>query len=149
LLIAGDEKVPGTIAGLRREVDAADRSKAVMIHNKFIPDDEIQVYMRASDVMALAYEDIPMNPGSVILAMSFGLPVICVGDGSVPEILGPSLFSYQRGSKDGHADAIRYALSDTDRLSYLGMQARARAEQGHAPEKVATALRDCFKHVLG
>lgn len=148
LLIAGSEKVRGTVAEIRREASSAGRPGAVTIHDRFIPDDEIQLYMRASDVMALSYEDIPMNPGSVILAMSFALPVICVDAGSVPEILGPCLFSYKQGFKEGHVDAIRDALSDADRLVFLGAEARFRAEHRHSPEKVSAAMRDCFRHVL-
>ncbi len=148
LLIAGSEKVPGTVAAIRREAAAAGRPGAVIIHDRFIPDDEVQCYLRASDVMALSYEDVPMNPGSVILAMSFGLPVICVDECSVPEILGPCLFPYSRGSAEGQADAIRQALSDTGRLAALGREARARAESHHSPDKVAAGLRRCLEHVL-
>lgn len=148
LLIAGSEKVPGTVAAIRREASAAGRPEAVVIHDRFIPDAEIQHYMRASDVMALAYEDVPMNPGSVILAMSFGLPVVCVAEGSVPEILGPCLFPYRRGDAADQARAIHVALEDRDRLVRLGRQARIRAETSHSPEIVAAGLRRCFEHVL-
>jgi glycosyltransferase involved in cell wall biosynthesis len=148
LLIAGSEKVPGTVAAIRREAAAAGRPDAVVIHDRFIPDVEIQNYMRASDVMALAYEDVPMNPGSVILAMSFGLPVICVNEGSVPEILGPCLFPYRRGDFLDQTRAIRDALSNPELLVYLGKEARFRAETSHSPEMVAAGLRRCFDYVL-
>ena len=148
LLIAGSEKISGTVDAIRREAAAAGRPEAVVIHDRFIPDHEIQNYMRASDVKALAYEDVPMNPGSVILAMSFGLPVICVNEGSVPEILGSCLFPYRRGDGLDQVRAIRDALSDPKLLADLGKEARLKAETNHSPQMVAAGLRRCFDYVL-
>jgi glycosyltransferase involved in cell wall biosynthesis len=42
---------------------------------EFIPDDDIQIYMNAADVVILPYTDI-LTSGAAILAMSFGKPVI-------------------------------------------------------------------------
>jgi glycosyltransferase involved in cell wall biosynthesis len=128
--------------------EANDCSSHIHLAPRFITDEEVQNYLRAADIMALAYEDVPMNPGSVILAMSFGLPVVCVAEGSVPEILGPCLFPYRRGDGTDQARALHAALGDRERLVYLGKVARIRAETAHSPEKVAAGLRRCFEHVF-
>lgn len=148
LLVAGSEKVPGTVAAIEEVASRSGRMGDVKIHNRFIPDDEMQLYLRAADLMALSYEDVPMNPGSVILAMSFGLPVCCVADGSVPELLGEALYGYARGDAAGHAAALRDALGNPATLARKGAEARARAEANHAPRIVAERLAAVYRHVL-
>jgi glycosyltransferase involved in cell wall biosynthesis len=148
LLVAGSEKIPGTVTSIESAAERLGRSGDVRIHNRFIPDDQMQLYLRAADLMALSYEDVPMNPGSVILAMSFGLPVCCVSEGSVPEILGDALYGYRRGDVAEQSNALRRALENPEQLAELGKLARARAEANHSPSVVATRLGETYRHVL-
>jgi glycosyltransferase involved in cell wall biosynthesis len=148
LLIAGSETIPGTVASIESSAERLGRSGDVRIHNRFIPDDQMQLYLRAADLMALSYEDVPMNPGSVILAMSFGLPVCCVSEGSVPEILGETLYGYPRGDFVEQSNALRRALVNPAQLAELGKVARARAETNHSPGVIATRLAETYRHVL-
>lgn len=148
LLVAGPENAPGAVAAIRNVADQSAFAKDIRIHARFIPDEELQLYLRAADLMALAYEDVPMNPGSVILAMSFGLPVCCVADGSVPEILGEALYGYSRGDELGQARVMREALLDIDALAERGKIARNRAEINHSPEVVAEGLAAVYRHVF-
>lgn len=53
---------------------------------EFIPDDEIQTYMNAADVVVLPYRDF-LTSGAVILAMSFGKPIIGPAIGCMLDIL--------------------------------------------------------------
>ena len=48
----------------------------IILKDKFIKDEEIQIYYNAADGAVLNYLDTPMNPGSLILAMGFGLNII-------------------------------------------------------------------------
>lgn len=50
-------------------------------HTRFIPDDEIETYFKAADVLVLPYKDI-FQSGVLFLAYSFGLPVIATDVGS-------------------------------------------------------------------
>ncbi len=52
-----------------------------------IPDDQMQVYLRAADAVVLPYRDV-LSSGSAILAMTFGQPVIAPAIGCLPESLG-------------------------------------------------------------
>ena len=104
--------------------------------------------MRAADCVALSYDDVPMNPGSVILAMSFGLPVCCVDTGSVAEILGPRcLFSYQPQNLDSIVLAIKQALECTDLLE-RGREAYRIAQTNHSPALVASRLQQAYAEVI-
>jgi glycosyltransferase involved in cell wall biosynthesis len=51
---------------------------------KFIPDDDIQAYMNAADIVVLPYKNL-LTSGAAMLAMSFGKPIIapnvkCIAD---------------------------------------------------------------------
>jgi glycosyltransferase involved in cell wall biosynthesis len=62
----------------------------------FIPDDEIQIYMNAADVVVLPYEKI-LTSGSAILSMSFGKPVIAPDKGCLKDFLPESSnFKYHK-----------------------------------------------------
>lgn len=77
---------------------------------KFIPDNEIQIYMNATDVVVLPYRDI-LTSGAVILAISFGKPVIAPAIGCIPEALDrEGSFLYDPSVKDGLIKAMRQAL---------------------------------------
>ena len=53
----------------------------------FVPDDELQVYLRAADVVATPFLEI-LTSGSVLLAMSFERAVIAPRRGCVAETVG-------------------------------------------------------------
>lgn len=47
----------------------------ILIHNRYIPEDDLQVYFRASDLCILPFNNI-FNSGSVLLSVSFDTPVL-------------------------------------------------------------------------
>lgn len=63
-----------------------DMDKNIKLVFEFIPDDEIQVYMNAADVVVSPYRDI-LTSGAVMLAISFGKPVIAPAIGGIQDIL--------------------------------------------------------------
>lgn len=50
---------------------------------EYIPEEEVQYYMNAADVLVLPYQDI-LNSGSIYLGMSFGKPIIAPKIGCIP-----------------------------------------------------------------
>jgi glycosyltransferase involved in cell wall biosynthesis len=147
LLIAGSCNQPELLEEINNNRNSESSRARMTLHSRFIPDDEVQVYMRAADCVALSYDDVPMNPGSVILAMSFGLPVCCVDTGSVAEILGPRcLFAYQPQNLDSMVVAIRQALECIDLLE-RGKEAYALAIKNHSPALVASRLQQAYAEI--
>lgn len=62
---------------------------------EFIPDNDVQIYMNAADIVVLPYKNI-LTSGVAMLAMSFGKPIIAPSIGCIPDILdkkGSFLFS--------------------------------------------------------
>lgn len=89
-----------------------------------VPDDRIQVFLRAADVMVLPYRDV-LTSGSAILAMTFGVPVIAPSIGCLPETLGDAAILYDPDQPWGLRAALDEALQ-TD-LPALGARAATAA----------------------
>lgn len=94
---------------------------------QFIPDDDIQYYMNAADVVVLPYRDV-LTSGGAMLAMSFGKPVIAPELGCLPEMLTQQKsLLYDPGSNDGLSDALESAYRSKS-LSRVGKLNMERAE---------------------
>lgn len=76
LVIAGRTK--GSEAywrSVRQQVDALGLGASVVERIEFIPDDEIEIYFKAADVLALPYAHV-FQSGVLFLGYNFGLPVV-------------------------------------------------------------------------
>ena len=89
------------------------KDKRVQLDIRFIPDDELQVYFSAADLVVLPYKDI-LNSGSLLLALSFNKPVIVPAHESIREIVkeygSDWLFGYQGLSVSFIENAMDKAL---------------------------------------
>ncbi|MGD8792451.1 MAG: glycosyltransferase family 4 protein [Anaerolineae bacterium] len=84
-LIAGRNRAPALVDHLQ---DLAAGDARLQLHAGFIPDDEMQHYLRAADVAIFCFREV-LTSGSVILAMTYGLPVIAPERGCLPELVTP------------------------------------------------------------
>jgi len=107
LLIAGNPFDEGFAKELQNRCRENENIRTIF---EFIPDDELQVYMNAADVVVLPYIDI-LTSGAVILAMSFGKPVIAPTIGCMPDILDTKgSLLYNPAEKDALVKAMRKAM---------------------------------------
>lgn len=92
-----------------------DRIKTIL---EFIPDDDIQIYMNAADIVVLPFKNI-LTSGSAILSMSFGKPIIAPAIGCITDILDDKgSFLY---TEENLFDAMQNALNkDRDILLDMG-----------------------------
>lgn len=80
LWIVGNPKTEAISERIRSESVEDDRIRTKL---EYVPDEEVQYYMNAADVLVLPYQDI-LNSGSVYLGMSFGKPIIAPKIGCIP-----------------------------------------------------------------
>lgn len=82
LVIAGSPAL-----GVRADELAASSANdaRVQLHLKFIPDDEVPLFLGAADLVVLPFDSI-LNSGSVLLALSLNRPVLAPRLGALPEI---------------------------------------------------------------
>lgn len=84
----------------------------IIFFDHFIPRDEVQYFFNAADIVVLPFTEIE-NSGSLILAMSFGKPVIAPATGLILEKLnGQQHLLYQEGE-------LKQKLHEADAMSAL------------------------------
>jgi glycosyltransferase involved in cell wall biosynthesis len=95
-LVANDENYRLIIAGevqkgnepylneIKRTIATELDRGQVILKIQFVPDEEMELYLKAADVMVLPYNEI-FQSGVLFLAYSFGLPVIATDVGSFKE----------------------------------------------------------------
>jgi glycosyltransferase involved in cell wall biosynthesis len=111
----------------------------------FVPDEELQVYLRAADVVAAPFLEI-LTSGSVILAMSFERAVIAPRRGCVAETLDEAGgLLYESDDPSGLEGALRAAM--TADLDAMGRHNVAALERLAWP-RIAAATRQVYERVL-
>jgi len=131
---------------IEREVRAAcgddDRIRTVL---EYVPDDEIQRYMRAADAVVLPFDSV-LTSGSAVLAMTFGRAVIAPELGCLPGLVGSEGgHLYDPEDPDALAAALRRAVADPDRLDSMGRRNRAVADRldwGWIADRTRAVYRD-------
>jgi glycosyltransferase involved in cell wall biosynthesis len=84
-VIAGRNRAPDLVEWLQA---LAATDPRLHLHPGFIADDEMQRYLRAADVAVFCFREV-LTSGSVILAMTYGLPVVAPERGCLPELVTP------------------------------------------------------------
>lgn len=124
LLIAGRPRDDITRTQLAA---CCDKDSRIESYLRFIADDQVQVFMNAADVVVLPYHDV-LTSGAVILAMSFGKPVIAPRLGCMCDVLDDrGSFLYDPSDENALLQAMRLALHAD--LAQMGKQNRELAEQ--------------------
>ena len=116
LLIAGK---PLNDEVARDILERCKNNKRIKTFFGFIPDDEIQVYMNAADIVVLPYREISTS-GAVITAMSFGKTLIAPSAGCIADILDERGCFLYRKIQGGLLKAMQRAL-DTDKAILQSM----------------------------
>ncbi|WP_109484790.1 glycosyltransferase family 4 protein [Occallatibacter savannae] len=83
LIIAGEPMKDAETQwrAIQSVIESSDVKDRVVQHAKFIEDNEIEVYLKAADVLVLPYTQI-FQSGVLFMSYSFGLPVIATNVGS-------------------------------------------------------------------
>ena len=141
LLVAGTPRTPRLERKIR---DAAQGDPRVRLHLEFIPDDDLQYYFAAADLMVLPYKDI-LHSGSALMALSLDTPVLVPNLGSMEELgarTGAAWVRLYEG--DLSADDLRKALAWAQEVA--GQRANLDALEW---AQVGKETREAFLRVLG
>jgi glycosyltransferase involved in cell wall biosynthesis len=131
-----------------RELDRGQ----IVLKIQFIPDDEMEVYLKAADVLVLPYNEI-FQSGVLFLGYSFGLPVIATDVGSFREeiVEGETGFLCRPGDPADLARTIAtYFASDLYRnLGTRRQDIKDYADVHHSWDAVAELTRNVYSELLG
>lgn len=114
----------------------------------FISDNDIQIYMNAADVVVLPYREI-LTSGSVILAMSFGKPIIAPAIGGIRDVLDcDGSFLYNPSEEEGLRKALKHVLNTSvENLRLMGVHNFELAKQ-HRWDEIAKKTYDAYRECL-
>ncbi len=138
LLIAG---APIGSSAVDPLIDRGVLDPAVALHLRRIPVEDVALFLRAADVAVLPYVE-SLNSGVLMLALSFGLPVV-VPEGAFTELIDSS---FARTFAPGDAADLAAVLQASDELrtslAHDAALARARAfDPGEMSIRFAEGLR--------
>jgi glycosyltransferase involved in cell wall biosynthesis len=98
----------------------------ILVHAAhFFPNEEFQLYLNAADVAVFPFLEI-MTSGSVIMALSFGRPVVAPAKGCLPELLDEELGIVYAPGQAGALGLAMEAIRERD-LAACGRAAFRRA----------------------
>jgi beta-1,4-mannosyltransferase len=146
LVIAGRvHKDSLEVTELLKEKIANDQR--IKFFSGFVPTDEIQLYMNASDVVIFPYRDI-LTSGAVLLAMSFGRACIAPRIGCIGEVLDDAgAFLYEIDDKNGLTTALKCALERQHELFLMGQHNLQLAEK-YNWKYIAEMTADVYRYCL-
>jgi glycosyltransferase involved in cell wall biosynthesis len=153
LIIAGAPKkgAEAYTAEIRHALREEIRRGLVISRIQFIPDEDIELYLKAADAVVLPYTHIYQS-GVLFLAYSFGVPVLAADVGSLREdiVEGQTGFLCKPNDIDDLARTIEdYFRSDLYRhLSERRQAIRDYANQQHSWDVVGAITRDVYAALI-
>lgn len=123
---------------------SADGSSNIRLCLEFVDDHEIPTYMAAADVVAMPFREI-LSSGSVMLALSFGKPVIAPLIGCIADLSQQAKgFFYRADDEKGLENALAAAISHAGELKSLG-EANREMASAMGWDKVARETRSLYQ----
>jgi glycosyltransferase involved in cell wall biosynthesis len=125
LVIAGEPFVP--LSRIERRIERLGLGESVRLRASFVPQREVASYFTAADLLVAPHVDVAAS-GVVVLAQSFGLPVVTTDVGGLPEFVCPDSCGVvvPPRSADALGDAICGLLADGDQLHAVGRRGHRR-----------------------
>jgi len=123
LIISG--KIPDAAyeAAIRSAI--ASEGDRITLHAGFVPDEKIQIYMRACDMVTAPYLD-TLTSGTAMLAISFGRPVVAPDRGFLKDLVSEECgILYEPSYEDGLELAMSRAMTASFEESRIMARARA------------------------
>lgn len=108
LIIAG---VPTDASLCNRLAEAVDNESRIVLDARRIPDEEVQVFFRAADAVALPYRE-TLNSGAAALAMTFRKQVVAPSSPAFEQLSPASLTLYDVNSIHGLMRAMIDCIDD-------------------------------------
>jgi glycosyltransferase involved in cell wall biosynthesis len=111
----------------------------------FVPDDDVQIYLRAADCFVAPYRYVETS-GALFLALAFQLPVIMTAQGNVPELESLGVGWFLRDAAEVRDAMQRFLDLPAGERARMREAAHAVARQ-HAWESLAPRYREAFDAV--
>ncbi|MBN2147359.1 MAG: glycosyltransferase family 4 protein [Anaerolineales bacterium] len=143
VLIVGRNRSPTFVQRLQT---LAEQDPRVHINASYVPDDEIQNYLLAADVMVLPFNDI-LTSSSVITGMSYALPIIAPALGCLPELVTPDAgILYDPQDPEGLRNSMqRIKNLNTAHMGQVAKKITQSLSWDNIAQQTARVYRDCLQ----
>lgn len=91
LIVAGE--FYSDAAGYREQIERLGLSDDVILHDRFIPDDDVKIYFSLADLLVLPYRSATQS-GVTQIAYHFEVPMVVTDVGGLPEIVPDGTVGY-------------------------------------------------------
>lgn len=137
---------------IQEQIQRYVQEERVLVRTDYIPDDEVEVFFKAADVLVLPYRNVYQS-GVLFLGFNFGLPTLAADVGSLKfDILdGKTGFVFKPEDPAALAEAIeRYFASDLyEELDTRREEIRSFANAQHSWDTVGQATVGVYTGSLG
>jgi glycosyltransferase involved in cell wall biosynthesis len=151
LIIAGEPNNEVYVHEIQEAVKRQFTPGRVMLRLEFISDDKMEVYFKGADVLVLPYKEI-FQSGVLLLAYTFGLPVVATDVGSFHEdiVEGSTGYLCKPGDPADMARAIEaYFASDLFRnLRVRRQELKSYAHANYSWQAAAELTRKAYSEIL-
>ena len=154
LIVAGEPKKGSEeyLSEVRKSIETNFAPGKVILRVQFIPDEEMELYLKGADVLVLPYKEI-FQSGVLFLAYSFGLPVVATDVGSFREeiVEGSTGFLCKPGDANDLAKALQtyFASGLYKNLSFKRQELKDYANATHSWDAVAELTCTAYAMILG
>jgi beta-1,4-mannosyltransferase len=141
LVIAGKCSDPNYASTINEQIQKSNHQNITFV-NTYIANNEMQNYMNAADVVILNYKDVPLNPGSLILAADFNKTIIAPAHPIICEIgANLDLITFEPENIEQLADAMETTFSKKNKPSTPNTL-------NNSPKETGNALMNFYKTLL-
>jgi len=142
LLIAGK---CGDGSYLQKLKMLAGDDQRILFHEEYIRNTEMQYYMHAADTVIINYKDIPINPGSIMLAKEFHKPILVPEIETLPGMNSGDMKFFTPDDIPALARSMAFALENT--LPIISEHAEQHLAV-NAPAQIGKHLKSIYKELL-
>jgi len=129
LLVAGGFRNAAYRCKIADQIKRMLRKDDVMLQERYIPNDEVEIFFKAADVLCLPYRNIYQS-GLVFLGPRFGIPMVTTDVGSLREIVDEGFGVVTRTNDPaGIAEGLATVSGAPEKFSSAAIIARAQKYQ--------------------
>lgn len=134
---------------LLEKIEGLELEDEVATHFEFLPQEKLNLYIQAADVLVYPYRDITQS-GALLTGLTTGKPVVATDVGGFSETIRHEetgiLVDY--GNEEQLAGELVDLLQDPGRREQLGQTAREMVRTEYSWNAIARKTLECYKNVL-
>ena len=146
LIVAGRPHTPELLQQYTAQIDGLSSQDSIIFIPEFIPDEEVDFYFRAADIVAVPYKQIYLS-GVLQVAFSYGKPILATNVGNFKDLIisGENGYITNQNTVEEFAEIINLAFQNVDYLREMGHKAYEIHESHPDWQEIGTLTIDVYE----